>query len=347
MLTNDRIVAFDGIRGIAVLMVMLLHAHFQLGKGGAIGVDIFFVLSGFLITKNLLDDYASNGYISMKKFWIKRFFRLFPPFIVLLVSIYLFTFYIEDERLKKAILIEIRDSFLYLSNFSWFWSDYDENRILGHTWSLSVEQQFYIFWPLFLYATISLFHKKWFFVLMFLVFICLSFFKHSGSASEIFKSIYYESIFMGCMFAIAVWKNWVKNYRSSFLAFASFLLICVIGLFGFNMFDAFSLTGYVFLLIPFAVILILINAMKKENSLVNNILSFKPLVYIGSISYGLYLWHIPVFRLFKWYSEFPPLISFVMKFLITFVIASISYFLLEKKIQKVSKIYMLKYISNH
>jgi peptidoglycan/LPS O-acetylase OafA/YrhL len=96
-------------------MVMLLHAHFQLGKGGAIGVDIFFVLSGFLITKNLLDDYASNGYISMKKFWFKRFFRLFPPFFVLLISIFILSFFIEDVKLKNAILIEIRDSFLYLS----------------------------------------------------------------------------------------------------------------------------------------------------------------------------------------------------------------------------------------
>jgi peptidoglycan/LPS O-acetylase OafA/YrhL len=70
------------------------------------------------------------------------------------------------------------------------------------------------------------------------------------------------------------------------------------------LFKYFSLTGYVFLLVPLATILILVNCMSLDNSFINNILSFKPLVYIGSISYGLYLWHIPVFRFFKWYSNF-------------------------------------------
>ncbi|MEN9884656.1 MAG: hypothetical protein RLZZ420_1873 [Bacteroidota bacterium] len=341
-MTNNRIITFDGIRGIAVLMVMLLHAHFQLGKGGAIGVDIFFVLSGFLITQNLLDDYVSNGNISMKKFWLKRFFRLFPPFFVLLISIFILSFYIEDVKLKNAVLIEIRDSFLYLSNFSWFWSDHNDNRILGHTWSLSVEQQFYIVWPLFLYGIIRFVQKKWVFVMLLIVFLSLSFFKHSRYSSEIFKSIYFESIFIGCMFSIAVWNRWITNYRHSFLAFLSFVLICVVGLFGFDFFKYFSLTGYVFLLVPLAVILILINCMSLDNSWINNILSFKPLVYIGSISYGLYLWHIPVFRLFKWYSNSPPYISFILKFILTFIIASLSYFLLEKKMLMISRNIMNK-----
>lgn len=336
-MNSNRIITFDGIRGIAVILVMLLHAHFQLGKGGAIGVDIFFVLSGFLITKNLLDDYAKNGYVSMKKFWVKRFFRLFPPFFVLLITIFALSFYIEDVRHKNAVLVEIRDSFFYLSNFSWFWFDHNDNRILGHTWSLSVEQQFYIFWPLFLLGIIRFVHKKWFFVMMLIVFLSLSFFKHSRYSSEIFKSIYFESIFIGCIFSIAVWNRWITNYRHSYLSFLSFVLICVIGLFGFDFFKYFSLTGYVFLLVPLAVILILINCMSLDNSLINNILSYKPLVYIGSISYGLYLWHIPVFRLFKWYSNSPPYISFILKFILTFIIASLSYFLLEKKMLKVSR----------
>lgn len=334
---NDRVVAFDGIRGIAVILVMLLHAHFQYGKGGAIGVDIFFVLSGFLITKNLLDDYSANGFISMKKFWIKRFFRLFPPFFILLISVYLLSFCIDNSTIKNAILIEVRDSFLYLSNLSWLWSDYNENRILGHTWSLSVEQQFYIIWPLFLYGTLKFIHKKWFFVMLIVILCSLSVFKQSGYASEIFKSLYFESIFIGCIFSIAVWNNWLKVYRYSFLSFVSFILICAIGLFGFDLFKFISLTDYVFLLVPLLVILILLNALSLNQSLLNNVLSFKPLVYIGSISYGLYLWHIPVFRSFKWFFNFPPSISFVLKFVVTFVISSISYFILEKKMQKISK----------
>lgn len=337
VLTNHRVVAFDGIRGVAVILVMLLHAHFQYGKGGAIGVDVFFVLSGFLITKNLLDDYSVNGFISIKNFWIKRFFRLFPPFFILLISVFILSLYIDDSTLKNAIFIEIRDSFLYLSNFSWLWSDYNENRILGHTWSLSVEQQFYIVWPLFLCGTLRFIHKKWFFVMLIIIFICLSIFKQSGYASEIFKSLYFESVFIGCIFSIAVWNNWLKAYRYSFLSFVSFILICAIGLLGFDLVKFITLTDYVFLLVPFSVILILLNALYDNKSLLNYILSFKPLVYIGSISYGLYLWHIPVFRSFKWFFDFPPSISFVLKFVVTFVISSISYFLLEKKMQKISK----------
>lgn len=322
---------------MAVLLVMMLHAHFQFGRGGAIGVDIFFVLSGFLITKNLLDEYDIQGSLSIKKFWIKRFFRLFPAFFVLILFIFMIAFLMINKDHSNAILIEARDAFLYLSNVSWMWTEIKFERILGHTWSLSVEQQFYFIWPLFLFFFIKYFNRKYIFIIVILISSALSVYKQFGNAPELFKSIYFESIFIGCIVAISMWNKWKIEIKSPIIpAFAiSFLLF--VGFFGFDIFKFFSLEKYFFILIPSASSILLIHSFSNNYSFINKILSFKPLVYTGTISYGLYLWHIPIFRLFKWYSFFPPSVSFILKFAATFLIASLSYFFLEKRMLKISK----------
>ena len=337
-MSKKRIISLDGIRGIAVLLVMLLHAHFQFGKGGAIGVDIFFVLSGFLITNNLLEEYDISGKVSIKNFWIKRFLRLVPAFFILLIFVFIIGLFISDKGHSKAILIETRDALLYLSNISWLWTEIGYERILGHTWSLSVEQQFYFIWPLFICFFIRHIKKKYFFIIIVFFFSILSAYKQFGNAPEVFKSFYFESIFIGCLVAISVWNKWFITIESPLIPFFALILILYMGLFGFEFYSGLiSIKKYLFLLIPLLSVILLIHSYSNNYSIINKILSFKPLVFTGTISYGLYLWHIPVFRLFKWYSLFPPSVSFILKFAVTFSIATLSYFLFEKKVLKFSK----------
>ncbi len=144
----------DGLRAVAIIFVMMLHAHFQFGKGGGIGVEIFFVLSGFLITNNLLFQYDKFGFISLKKFWIQRAFRLLPALLVMLIFVFIISFLFFDDERSLFIRKEILYSALYLSNISWIWESPIFDKILGHTWSLSVENQFYFFWPILLLFSI-------------------------------------------------------------------------------------------------------------------------------------------------------------------------------------------------
>ncbi len=90
--------------------------------------------------------------------------------------------------------------------------------------------------------------------------------------------------------------------------------------------------------------IIIIGVLNLKSGYLINILSNKIIVFIGKISYSLYLWHVPIFRMFKWHSQWPPHISFLMKFIVTFLIASISYYLLEKKLTKFGRILSDKYI---
>ena len=151
----------DGLRAIAIIVVVLYHAQIsifdtKLFKGGFIGVDIFFVISGYLITNILLQDLNNNGYISFIEFYKKRIRRILPALLfVMLVSIPFAWLY-----LLPSMIIDYSKSILYslgfTSNFYFHFSGQQygaENGLLKpflHTWSLSVEEQFYIIFPIFL-----------------------------------------------------------------------------------------------------------------------------------------------------------------------------------------------------
>jgi len=152
----------DGLRAIAVLSVMFFHLEERALPGGFVGVDIFFVISGYLITKLIYSELQASGSFSFRNFYLRRLRRLFPAlFATLLLSLLL-----ASRLLAPADLVEFAQSLvtsiLSISNL-FFWSvagyfDSDSSlKPLLHTWSLSIEEQFYFLWPALL---VFLFHRK-------------------------------------------------------------------------------------------------------------------------------------------------------------------------------------------
>ncbi len=319
--------ALDGLRAVAVLMVMLLHAHFQFGKGGGIGVDLFFALSGFLITTLLLEEHSANNFISLLGFYIRRTFRLFPAVYFMLLVILLYASLYTVGITKENIHNEILASSLYVNNISYMWGV--TPMFLGHTWSLGVEEQFYLVWPLLLILALKYFSIDKL-ILALLVFIPLIWILKSLHYFPILSGLIHESIFIGCLFALLRWESKIPIKIPNFISVMLFLLLLFIGLISKSIYHTF-ITYDLRFIGGFISIFIIIGMVENPKSLLNRLLSFRGIVYIGKISYALYLWHVPVFKWFLMYSALPSFISFVCKFLVTFILAILSLELIEKK----------------
>src|SRR5262249_10912041 len=133
----------DGLRGLAILLVLAFH--FGCLAGGSLGVDVFFVLSGFLITTLLVEEWQGRGSIGLKHFYLRRGLRLLPAFLALLLICLACTFFAENAAEAAAGRKEVWVAGCYVSN----WPELHRTSMptLGHTWSLSVEEQFYLLWP--------------------------------------------------------------------------------------------------------------------------------------------------------------------------------------------------------
>src|SRR5215204_412439 len=172
--------SLDGLRGVAVLAVITLHAYIPftlpnnikiLGNGGFLGVDIFFVLSGFLITALLLQERESNGRIGLKNFYARRALRLLPALFVFVAVCVLHSIFFRTPEESSGALGDIAVITFYLSN--WIPTNLYS---LRHTWSLAVEEQFYLIYPVLLIGMIWLIERlklgrKW--IIYFLLFLVL------------------------------------------------------------------------------------------------------------------------------------------------------------------------------
>lgn len=150
----------DGLRGLAILLVLGFHAFPGYFPGGFIGVDIFFTLSGYLITGSILSDYFS-GKFRFKKFYSKRIRRIFPALITVLSISILMGYFIltprEYYKLSKGIIWGIEfDSNLYYMMEAGYFDTKSELKILLNLWSLAIEEQFYILWPVLLLIILKL-----------------------------------------------------------------------------------------------------------------------------------------------------------------------------------------------
>src|SRR5438105_10401033 len=141
-----------GLRGIAIIMVVIYHGAWPRAVGASLGVDIFFVLSGFLITSLLVREAQSAGSISLKNFYMRRVLRLLPALILMLVGITLYSLFFMSAEMFRHTFLDAIAAIFYSTN--WIRAFSLNDSILGHTWSLSIEEQFYILWPaIFIFVT--------------------------------------------------------------------------------------------------------------------------------------------------------------------------------------------------
>jgi peptidoglycan/LPS O-acetylase OafA/YrhL len=300
----------DGLRAIAVGAVILYHSQItifghQPFKGGFIGVDIFFVISGYLITSIILKELLINGSFSFKHFYERRIRRILPALLfVMLVSLPFAWMYLISHSFvdfSKSILYSVGFS----SNFYFWYSGQQYGAGSGllkpflHTWSLSVEEQFYILFPILLLVTFKYFRKHLLTILVVGLIISLQM-ADWGSRSYPSASFYFLHTRMWELLAgsILAYFEITLGHRSKNKTLN--LILPSIGLFFighsilfFN--DKMFHPSFYTLSLIIGVCLIIWFSNKDE--LITKILSLKLFVGIGLISYSLYLWHYPIFAL--------------------------------------------------
>ena len=335
----------DGLRTVAVVSVILYHAqiiilNFKPFKGGFIGVDIFFVISGYLITSIILRELIDKGNFLFSNFYIRRIKRILPALLfVILVSIpfsWIYLFPIDLLDYSKSILFSLG----FTSNFYFHFTGLEYGSPEGllkpflHTWSLSVEEQYYVLFPIILVCVFR-YLRKYFIHALLLFFIISLFLADWGSKnypSTTFYFIHSRVWELVCGSLVAYFEikrghRCKKELLCQIFPVLGLLLIIYAVLF----FDNKTFHPSFYTLIPvFGVTLILWFTSQKD--IVSKILSNKVFVGIGLISYSLYLWHYPVFA-FTRNSEFISDGDIVQKLLIGLIIlflSIVSYFFVEK-----------------
>ena len=304
---RKHIPALDGLRGIAILLVVFYH-NFGFTNYfffGWLGVDLFFVLSGFLITDILLRTVNTEGYL--RNFYMKRVLRIFPLYYLSLLLFLVILPKIRNYPLDMSYYIEHQEWFwTYMQN--WFLIFYNPGyttTVIQHFWSLAVEEQFYIIWP-----WVILFIRKpkvilWIAGLLLLLVIAVRITIWTMN----FKDLNYfglytfsriDGICIGSMLAI------LQHMRSRFLD-RHFTWV-VLGLAALNFifyffnrvneftFPYLAIVGYTTFAVMFA--LLVHEAVKGQNKIINTLLSFSWLRFFGKISYGFYIFHWPVYLIF-------------------------------------------------
>ena len=153
MISTKYVAGIDGLRAIAVMTVLLFHAGLSAFGGGYVGVDVFFVISGYLITNLITDEVKRTGTFSYKTFYARRVRRLFPALLATILFTFVFAVLMFTPQHFQRLGGEVISSIFSVSNF-FFWNESgyfntaSEFKPLLHTWSLSVEEQFYLFWPI-------------------------------------------------------------------------------------------------------------------------------------------------------------------------------------------------------
>ena len=341
----------DGLRAVAVISVILYHAKISVSglkliTGGFIGVDIFFVISGYLICSIILKEITISKQFSYTDFYLRRIRRILPALIfVMIITLFFGWFYLLPDaysNLSKSSL----SSIFFVSNIFFYkgFIEYaSENALLIpllHTWSLSIEEQFYLLFPVFIF-TINKFFKQQLPTILITLF-CLSFL-YAEYASRISNNFLFFSFISriweligGCYLAV-VEKKFKRNhnlYISNIFLFLSALII-LISIFFLKDFQS----KQHLLILPSILATMCIIWFSNKNSLVTKILSSRLFVSIGLISYSLYLWHYPVFaysriRELIWSSNYDK----INWLLLTFILAIITYFLVEKRFRDKNKI---------
>jgi peptidoglycan/LPS O-acetylase OafA/YrhL len=339
--------ALDGLRGLAIVMVLLSHMPNLALNGGFYGVDLFFVLSGFLITSLLLEEWRATGAISLKAFYLRRALRLLPALIVVLIVVVVLSAWkdppAQAASMRKTALITL----LYAVN--WF-KAYDAlpNEILSPAWSLSIEEQFYLLWPLLLVTLLRLGASR-----RAVAGVVIALLLGSAAARAALWSpddagvhrvffgtdTHADGLLAGVLAALLMeWGggpgtpvmgravNWSAHLFLGFLA---------VFLKGWP-FDRWLLqAGY--LPMNLASALLVVCLVTSPWPALRLLFECAPMVWIGRVSYGIYLWHIVVFWMLGrlglglGWGYWPAAVA------CTFALAALSYYALERPLLRLKR----------
>jgi peptidoglycan/LPS O-acetylase OafA/YrhL len=337
----QNIPALDGLRGIAVLVVMFYHCTIKnLFIGGFIGVDIFFVISGFLITTILLNEWHTKNRIDLKAFYMRRCFRLLPALLGLLIVFVSFGVVFSND-----VFSFFRDAFWalsYIANWARVYSDHGPD-FLGHTWSLSIEEQFYIVWP-FIFVILVKYIKsyKTIFIFLFLSAIAVAILRYEmrilgSSVNRIYNGLDTRSdtLLLGC--ASAFLFTLIRPDEPQKLKMINIMRHVALAAFG-GLFlisqyasyhnDAMINYGYFMTALLSAVVVLCLPFL--QHGLLVSFLHNSWLISCGKISYGLYLWHYPILRMLHDHFHLHWTLKLIVGIPLSFLMAMVSFYVIEK-----------------
>jgi peptidoglycan/LPS O-acetylase OafA/YrhL len=340
----------DGLRALAVLAVLLYHANVSWTPGGFLGVDLFFVLSGFLITSLLLGELRARGRVDLKRFWLRRARRLLPAVAVVIAATL-----VAAELLARDDLVKTRAdaiaSALYVNNWHQIAASHSyfaasgRPSLLQHLWSLAVEEQFYLVWPLVLVTGLALLRRRGLAVVTLLAAI--------GSALLMAglydqgrdpSRVYYgtdtraSALLIGALLAFAWPAGTLGETGRRRAAGLDVLGLAALGavLYAFWRVHDYDPSDYRGGLVLFALAAaLLIGVAAHPSTRLGRALGLAPLVWLGARSYGIYLWHWPVLELTRPHRDVPfggPLLILGQTAL-TIAIAALSYRFVEQPIR--------------
>lgn len=289
----------DGLRALAVIPVILFHAGFEIFSGGFIGVDVFFVISGYLITTLIISD-LDEGSFSIAEFYERRARRILPA-LSLVVGVCLpfawFWFAPSDLKLFGQSLFAVStfwSNILFWRKSGYFESASELNPML-HTWSLAVEEQFYLLFPVFL-LLVWRFGSRWLITILLLILVVSLAVAHYAAYTRPSAAFYLLptrgwELLIGALaaFLLHYYGRLESKILNQWASWTGFLLI----LYSIFVFDGSTPTPSFYTLIPTIGTFLIIVA-SIEGTVVSQILSARPIVAVGLISYSAYLWHQPM-----------------------------------------------------
>ncbi len=331
----------DGVRGISILLVLGQHFPPTLTPGGFFGVDIFFILSGFLITALLFQEWSRRNSISIKDFYIRRALRLGPALItyLFLLGVYAFVFLNHDSA--REIYLGILLTLAYVSNWVLALTHNFSFGILAITWSLAIEEQFYLIWPLALSLLLALKYKRgWILTLLVtgVIFVGLHrmrLFEAGASLNRLYYATdtHADGLLLGCLVGCLVSFRLLPQSRlfRLFMKTAALGSLVLVGFFALSIRHDDSLLylgGYS--VVSLAIAVALLTLINWTPRLAVILLSFTPLAWVGRISYGLYLWHWPIRGFVYGQSTEPSIKQTIAAVTLSFAITSFSFYLIER-----------------
>ncbi|MEZ8093432.1 acyltransferase family protein [Photobacterium swingsii] len=333
----------DGLRAVAVIAVILFHLNPAWLPGGFVGVDVFFVISGFIITTSLYPSIDSNVF-SFSDFYIKRIKRILPLFYLVVFSslIVAYILFLPNDLINYADSMRYASGFIaniYFEKQSGYFAPTSDSLPLLHIWSLSLEEQFYFIWPILLLCCTKLFAKQHLLKILvasFIGLVCYSQYStlmSSSSAYYLLQSRGFE-LLGGAILAIA---SILKRERN--IHFSPFTHNLV-GMLGFASIITMFITYHKGMLFPgfSALWVVLVTSLiifsgERQDSRVFQLLSHRKVVFVGTLSYSLYLWHWPVLAFYRYFDNSFTFSDMLLCITLIIVLSLLSWKFVEKPLR--------------
>ncbi len=335
----------DGLRAVAVAAVMAFHTGAGWAIGGFLGVDVFFVLSGFLITTLIVKEWQRRNAVSLRRFYARRALRLLPAVTLMCAIVLILGPLNPGTQARNALWKAVAGTMFYFQNWQQAFHLIPILQLTDHTWSLAIEEQFYMVWPTLLLGSLMLARRMGWEPLRTALIVAVALAAVSAVEKVVLWSgpgsqprIYYgtdtraDSLLIGAAVGICYVSGGLGRVRRWLPALAPVALLVIVITFGFahdnsaRLYRDGGLTAF-----ALASAVVIGGLALAPGSPLGRVLAIGPLVWLGRISYGLYLWHWPVYRYLhpaRLGLSWGP--TQLVRVAVTIAAATISYYVLER-----------------